>query len=335
MKTNVLKKRSFWLTFSLIAMFMMFWSAGSFGKDNPVSLTMGTPPSSSGLYAYMIGVSQSVMNQYPHFRITAQETGGAAAQHKLLFKREIDFSIVTSVVADQQLKGYGAYEGNKDEGLRVLWWLSPHVHNYVVLKSSGITTASQLTGKKFNPGGQGTSAAKVTYHAFGELGIKPEFYVASQNDAANAVQNGWIVGLTKGGMPPDSFIQRVAAVADVKLIGYTSEQVEHLTNKFPYYMKYIIPAKSYSFQDQPVETIADSLGVGATTKLSEDIAYKIVMGMWRNKEKWIAAWAPGKKVNVPDMTAKSSYLLHAGAVKAWRELGYNIPDKIVPPEFKK
>lgn len=69
--------------------------------------------------------------------------------------------------------------------------------------------------------------------------------------------------------------------------------------------------------------------------MDEDTAYKIVKGMWEGIEEQRIAFKAIKNREIPKQTIEaSSFPLHAGAVKYCREIGYKIPNNLIPPEMK-
>jgi TRAP-type uncharacterized transport system substrate-binding protein len=73
------------------------------------------------------------------------------------------------------------------------------------------------------------------------------------------------------------------------------------------------------------------VGVGASSNLSEDAAYKIVDAIMKDKDVQGAAMASVKGVDLAKLTLQYATIpLHPGAAKWFRENGYEIPANLDP-----
>src|SRR5690606_19511475 len=74
----------------------------------------------------------------------------------------------------------------------------------------------------------------------------------------------------------------------------------------------------------------------APKAMDEDTGYKLVKGMWANFSDQCAAFKGVCDIDMPKKTVDgAAYPLHPGAVRYFREIGIEIPDRLLPPELKR
>lgn len=303
--------------------------------NKSIAVNVATPPSTSAVYAFVIGACNSLEAYAPQYAVTTFETGGAVEEQTMLLRREVDFTMIVSSLCDEQYKGLGTFEGYADPGLRIIFYIAPNIMHWMVNENAGVTRLEDLNGKKFGPSGQGTANEQDTYRIFNLLGIKPDYYVASQGDALTAYQDGRIVGLSKGGDYPESYCVQAFAPGKTKLIGIAQEQAEKVVQEFDYYSSFIIPGGTYNNNPDDVLSIGMLMGLGASVDSDYQLIYDLVMAMYKQDYIWKNAYPTGANKDIFDLTSKSAIYLHSGAVQAFKDLGFNVPEHLIPPEYNK
>jgi TRAP-type uncharacterized transport system substrate-binding protein len=203
-------------------------------------------------------------------------------------------------------------------------------------KDSGITNFDQFAGKVFHPGMTGSSSQKTMLKIIKALGIEPKLYLSDPKDALNAIKNGKCLGQVKSisGDKLDAATAEVNLTTPLWPVGWTDEQQKKIKADVPW----------ISFEQVKPGIVKDApqywvhviwVGFATTNDMDEDTAYKIVKGMWEGIEEQRLAFKAVKGRDIPKQTIEaSSFPLHAGAVKYYRELGYKIPTNLIPPEMK-
>jgi hypothetical protein len=226
------------------------------------------------------------------------------------------------------------FKDQPNKKARILWYYDHLITQWAVLKESNIKTIEGLNGKDFNPGGAGGGIVLITKKTFEMFGVKPKYFEATQSSAIEAMLNRQIDGLSKSGPVPDSFFQQIQASLPVEMVGLTKDQQTKLLEKYSYWSAYTIPAKTYG-TSQEVNTIAVLVGAQATSDLPEEVGYAFFKAMWEGgKSHWQSAYPSAAKINVPEMTLRSSIPLHAGTVRYLTENGIKVPERLIPPEYK-
>jgi len=329
------------LTFALLAGCSKSNSSGSTGsKDSAPApkkqfMTFAAPPASSATYPYWVAVGKAISTVNPEFQITVSESQGAVDISKKINSGDVIIGNSVSSTDYENYNGTGVFAGKPNKDLRMLWYYETTPEQIAVSKDSGIKTVYDLTGKKFNPGGTGTSAASIAFSIFKLLGITPNYFEAGQADAADAYANRQIIGTIKLGPINDSYIMQLIAAQPVTLLSFSDEDLAKILKEYPYLIKVTVPAGTYKGVDYDVKTISPLMGAQTTAKLSQEDGYKMIKAMCEGgKQVWQTAYAQGANNNILELSLKSPVPLHAGTVKYLKEKGYTVPANLIPAEYK-
>ncbi len=311
---------------------------GSTPEQKPTQhLTLSAVASSSGLFPYCVSIGKVISTHLPEYQITVSESGGNADNTQQIRIGEIKIANSMSNTDYESYTGTGdMFKGFPFEDFRILWYYESSPIQIVVAADSGIETIWDLEGKTFNPGGTGTVAAVATRAALDVLGIKPNYFEAGQADAADAYANRQIVGAVKTGPYPDSYIMQLNTARPVKMLSISDEDMEKILKAIPSIRSATVPAGSYEGVNEDAFCMSAYQGIQVNMDFSQEDGYRMWKAMWEDgKEIWQSAYAVGAENNVPEMTlAGAATPLHAGAVQYLKEKGYDVPAKLIPPEYK-
>lgn len=309
------------------------------GSETPapksIKLTIGAPPASSAVYGYWVAAAKAIETVYPEFSFTITETQGAVDITERVRSGMVPLGNSVSSTDYENYYGEGGFEGDAFKDLRMIWYFDTTPQQWIVTKDSNITSLKDLTGKRFNPGSTNSSAEAITKLVFAELGIEPDYFDAVQADAGDAVVNRQIVGTSKAGPAPDSFIQQIQGSVDIELLGLEQSEVALLIEKYGYLVPYTIPAGTYPGIDRDILTVATMMGAQTTSKLPQEYGYKMIKAIVEDgRQVWADAYPVGANNNIPELTIKSSVPLHAGTVQYLKEIGVDVPSHLIPPEYQ-
>ncbi len=295
-------------------------------------LTLGATASTSSTYAYFAAAAQLINKAVPSVNVTVVETGAAAENMKRLTSNRLDMGLAGPPVDRDAYEGKGDYEGKANKDLRVLWYAGVNAQNIVVRADAGVTKLADLEGKPFCGGGVGTGTLENVTKMFGILGIKPDFFRGSIADCTNAMKERRIVGMGKGGVGslPDSSILEVTTATPIRLLTFTDDQVAKLKaagiTDSPWMT---VPAGVYPGQDYSYQTFGAPLPIVGSTKLSEDMVYRMVKALSEDKTAQEAAYPAFKGWNIPKSTVDYAILpIHKGAIKYFAEVGIKTPPNL-------
>ena len=297
--------------------------------------TLAATGQSSSYYAYHVAVAQLLQDKLG-YNVTVQETGGGIENKRLLERGHADWGQFAEPDFYEFQRGIGAWEGKAQPNFRVLWLVNPIVYFPVVNKKMGIKSFEDLEGRKFSPGGRGSSTERMTQE-FVEtiLGIKPDWFRGGYSDAVAAMKDRRIVGYMKSASisAPDATILDVRTAVDIDVLSWSEPQIAKIKERYPYYQ--FIELKDTPYNTGPVTVRSIYLAIGTTSDMSEEVAYKIVKTVSENVPFQAGSFPAIKGIDIPRLTLEGAKApLHAGTVRYFREIGLTVPDELVPPEAK-
>ena len=301
-----------------------------------VRLKMGTVWQTSGSYPGYVAYRDVIVANNPDIQIAVVESGGAVVTEDAVVKGQVDFGNSDGPDLYMKYHGIGKYAGQpKADMLRALW-VNQHQPNTVfVVASSGVKSINELNGKPY-----GVLIGSIVGDTFKvimeENGIKPAYYEGEPNSLSDAVSNKRIIGYCKSGVKEAS-IQQIALTTPITILPVTKEMLAKTLAKYRGFTMAVIPAESYKGQTQDIPTWTSASFMVGTGKLSEDVVYKMISSVYKDRAKILAT---AKTWNLIEQMPKNiieygSIPLHTGTVKFLKEQGVTVPDNLMPPELKK
>ena len=309
-------------------------AAASGEKVEDVYWTVQSCPSSSAMYPFWVSFGEAVPSVFPQYKITVSEGQGAVAITKAVRNGDADLGNSVSATDYENYMGLGTFEGDPFKDDRMLFYYEVTGEMLCVTKESGIKSLSDFAGKKFCPGGTGTAAESICKNIFEMFGGAPDYFIASQNDAADAYANREIVGTVKLGPTQDSYVMQLGAAVPVNIISLSQEEIDKIIEKYPYLIEVVIPAGTYDGVDYEVHTVGTPQGCQTTKALPQQDGYNICKAMFDEAaDAWKAAYPVGAENDLVALTLASSVPLHAGTVQYLTEIGVEVPENLIPEEY--
>lgn len=306
-------------------------------SDDKVFLNLGSTSQTSGSYAYFVSIAEEInKGSNGEIQVSVVETGASVDNVQRLRKGEIDFALGTESINFSAYKGTGAWEKDGPfEKLRgmIVYFAPPQP--IVVTNDSGIEQVTDLEGKPFFPGFVGSASETATMEILKELGISPDYVQGSLNDGVKALKDRQSIGIVKTGIgvKPDPTIIDINSSVPLTIVGYTPEQVKKIENLG--YSTKVIPSGNYPNQDEDVVAHTIALTLTTTSDLSEDVVYKLMEHIIPNRDAHAEVYSPVKDLDYIETTLEGQAIpLHAGAVKYLQDQGVEVPEHLIPPEYK-
>lgn len=314
-------------------------------KAEPKKLLLGCCATASSHFIYYAAVAKVINSKVPEVSVTYMETGAAVENIKRMGKGEMDFGQTTEDQRYLAIKGLDVWKDSPVPELRLLWHYQDIPCPPIVREDSGIKKLEELDGKAFHPGMRGSATETNTKRYFEVLGIKPKWWVGGLDDAVAATKDRRIVGFTKclaAPNAPDASMLDMAVTAPVRILPVPVEQQKNIREKLPWLSFSNVEAGVYKadWNKDPVPSLSLLVGPSTTTRLPADLAYKITRAAVEDNrpggEGIQAAAFPGVKgTDFAKLTVETAdNLIHAGALKYYKELGLKIKDSQIPPEAK-
>lgn len=315
-------KRILLTSLALVALVTLTMSGGGlFAARQYIIGTGGT----AGM-AYPVGgaLANIWSSKIPGITVTPQVTGGSIENTRLLEQKEIEFSIQMNNITEYAYKGLEMFKGHPVPILRGIASLIPEPIQNLVRADSGINSIADLKGKRVavGPPGSGNEVnARMLLSGFGldYNDIKPLFL--SYAEAANHFKDRLIdcASFTTG--IGTSAIQEIATTQNVKLISLTETEVADLQKKFPFFVRFVIPAGTYRGQDKDVLTVTTMSTLVCRADLDEELVYQCTKALFENLDVMKRAHAMGKMISLDTALNGLTIPLHPGAERYYKEVG--------------
>ena len=302
-------------------------------------ISFGTTRTQSSVYGYGVAAANAINTiSGDKINITVVATGGAVDNLARLSRKQIQMGLGNMATVYQQYKGIGKFKDKAAPELRGLWTYQTSRQAFVVRKDSGVTEISQLTGKKFTAGQRGSGTENLVTQVLDAIGVKPDYYKATLADALKAIKDRRSIGYAKAmqGKSLDATSRELDATIGIRILGFTDAQQKTIMKKFPFLG--ITAFKDGEVSGQPAfSTIASVSGMFTyADTLNEEQVMAILKGVLEGKKIQEEAFPPFRDRDFAAETlANIPIPLHSGAVKFYRAKGYNVPDRLIPPEMKK
>lgn len=296
------------------------------------NLIWGGTSASSGYYALNVALCDVINTYVDGVTVTLMETGGTVDDYKLMREGEASFAQTSNVNQYCLQNDIAAYEGFGYADSYDMCFFVPQAYYFVVSKSSGITTPSELEGQKFNAGLAGSSSEIESMNILGALNIEPNWYPASTADAVEAIQNRQITGFVKSGtsLSTETTIAGVQASIDIDVLSFSDEEAAIVNEQYPYYTFKTVSGDLFGL-DHDFNTYCSSFGFSVSKDVPEDVVYRIVKAFDEHLDEIRAAY-PGIVDDPIALTAESGVesFIHPGVVKYMQEKGLEVDAARIP-----
>ncbi len=260
-------------------------------------------------------------------RCSVESTGGSIYNINTIRSGELEFGVAQS---DWQYHAYNGTSKFKDAGpftkLRSVFSVHAEPVTILARRDAGITNITDIPGKRFNIGndGSGTQGTwEVIEEAMGwkrsDLALATK--MKSAETAAALCDNKidgyfWLVG------HPSGLTQETVASCDAVIVPAVSPEIDKLVADNSYYRKAVIPGGMYPGNPDDIQTF----GVGATfvtsADVSEEAVYIVAKAVLGNLDDFRKLHPAFANLKAEEMIRDSlSAPLHPGAIRAYKELG--------------
>lgn len=297
-------------------------------------ISIGTGGTGGVYYPYGGGLAQIWSKHLPGVRVVAEVTGASVENVKLAHKGETVIGEIMGDVAHQAYHGEGKFEGEPQDIL-ALAVMYPSVFQVVTLKGSGVESMYQLAGETVSIGAPGSGTAFMSNLVLEALEIsKDSFNVRRLSfvENANALKDRSIdVGIWCVA-PPTSSIMDLATTHGIRIISFTHEEQQRVTERYGFYSAYELPGSVYRGVDEPVPTISVWNVIICTASLPEDLVYDLARVLFEQND-YMQKIHPYARYTTPENTLMHSPIpLHHGTIRYLREEGFAIPNRVVPQD---
>jgi len=300
----------------------------------PQGLSIATAPV-GGTYYIWGGAFAKILTDKVGIPSTVEVTGGPVQNVRLVDAGQSSLAIATNGPLYEGYSGLDWAKGKPHTNVRVILPMyASHFHGAVHAKSP-IRSIRDLTGHVVGSGARGGTPDLYFRRIIEILGVKPSRIVSMGfEDMNEQMKDGMLVGYYTMVGPPQATYLQLETTNEIRYVGVLPEDTAKVTEKFPYILPGILPANTYKTQKEPVPTIIGFNLLIAHKDLPEDLVYAIVKAAYDYQDALVAAHVTAKEMP-PERMAQSPSPIHPGAIRYFREKGVQIPNNLLPPEWKR
>lgn len=295
-------------------------------------ISIGTGGTGGVYYPYGGGVAEIWTKHVKGVKAVAEVTGASVENTKLCHKGETLFGEIMSDVAYQAYTGTGKFK-DKAQKIRGMFVMYPNVYHIVTRHDSGIKSIADLKGKKVSVGAPGSGTEFMTSLILeGALNLPYDSFNVfrlSFNENANALKDNSInVGIWCVA-PPTSSIMDLATTHEIDIVPFTKTEIDAVTQKYPFYSGYSLPAGTYKGQGNDVYTASVWNTFICNADIDDDLVYELTKAVFENQA-FLMKIHHFAKYTTPENAVKYSAIpLHPGAIKYLNEKGIEVPERLI------
>jgi TRAP transporter TAXI family solute receptor len=317
-------KRSLYVLLVICLAITLIFAGQAIAKKK-IFLTLGSGSPGGVYYPLGGGMAVVIEKTVEGVRCASESTGASVENSRLVGSRETDMGMVMGSVAYKATKGMDPFKKKYD--LVALFQMYPAPEHIVTTKQSGIKSIADLKGKKVSidvPGSGCSTQAKAILSEYG-YDLEKDVTLAnlSQTESVQALKDGIVDACFFNFAYPASAVMDLAATRDIVMVPLEEAFVDKLVKKYPYYLKLVIPAGTYSDVDYDVLCLGDSNVLVANKKMKKDIAYKVTKAIFENVSTGKYALTnihPIAAQITPANAVNSPIPLHPSAMKYFKEV---------------
>ncbi|MEI0491087.1 TAXI family TRAP transporter solute-binding subunit [Brachyspira intermedia] len=296
-------------------------------KSNNLNYIFATGGTSGTYYSFGGSIASIWNANIEGMNVTAQSTGASAENLRLLNRHEADLAFVQNDVMDYAYNGTDIFNGEVLTNFSAVLTLYPEIVQIAATKESGIKTIADMKGKRISVGDAGSGVefnAKQILEAYGLTFNDINKSNLSFKESSDGLQNGTLDACFIVAGIPNAALQELSLSKDIVLVSLDKIQLDEIINKYKYYTEVTIPANTYNNVTTDTKAIAVKATIAVNNNIPEDVVYNLVKTLFDKKADLATAHAKGEELNIDDAYKGISIPFHPGAVKYYKELGYNI-----------
>ena len=256
--------------------------------------------------------------------VSAEASNGGIQNLGLMTSGDAHVSVAVTSIITEQKQGQGVFSGRAYDGVRILSALYSNYNQIVVDSASGITSLTDIRGRRFAPGAPGSTtelesrlhmtAAGMTYPG----DFRAQFVGFAE--AVDLMRNRQLDGVWVQAGIPTAAVSEMYTTAGGRLIPMDEELVRKMTEEFSWYNYDYIPAGTYEGQTENIRTTSITICLIVDEKLPDDLVYEMTRVLWNNIDRLRSSHSALKDVTLESAVLNLAGLpLHPGAERFYME----------------
>jgi uncharacterized protein len=322
-----------WLVTALAALTLA--SAGAMAQDRtgwPASVKMGTASQGGTFFIYGAGWGNLVQEQLG-VNTTAEVTGGPSQNLVLVHNGELQFGMTTMGPAKDAWEGkLDMAPGLETTNVRAMFPMYMTPFQIVALQRSGIQSISDLRGKRVGVGPRGGTASVYWPRFFEDLGVNVRLQYGGAADLVGQVQDGLIDAFAFAAGVPISAFSQIEAQQPVNIFAFRDAELEVVTAKNPV-SPVVIPGGTYRSVPEDQTTVAMWNFAIASKDMPESLVQRIMEVVLDDNERMVRIHSAATETLPENYYTNNFMWFHPGAVCYFQAKGFELDERLIPPEM--
>ncbi|MEZ5319945.1 MAG: TAXI family TRAP transporter solute-binding subunit [Vicinamibacterales bacterium] len=305
-------------------------ACGGGGGGTTTFLSIATGGTGGVYYPYGGAIARLLTQSLPDVQATAEVTGASVDNLKLIQLGKVDLAFTLADTLAEAQAGTGPFQDTGAIGsIRTLAVLYTNYTHIVVRADSGIRQVSDLAGKIVSVGSPGSGTELIADRVLAAAGVDPHTGITRHSlgvsESAGAIKDGKLDAFVWSGGLPTPALQDLAATPGVPIALLPQIDLLPLLQRDygrDLYRLVPIPGGVYRGIDTDVPVIGATNLLVASSQVDEALAYDIVRVMFERKAELVAAHPEAEDLAVPAGPEASPAPFHPGAVRYYREHGW-------------
>lgn len=298
-----------------------------------MQLSIATGGTGGVYYPMGGGLAEIINNRIDGYSATAEVTGASVENMGLIATGDADLAIALADTVEQAYSGTGRFEGQQLPMVRGLASMYANMVQIVALDSSGVTSLSDLRGRRVSVGAPGSGTEVNAEQILTANGISYDDIDEQRlnfNETADALANGDIdVGFWSVGAPTSSILN-LATTQSIHVIPLTEDEMTAAIGANPVFARTQLAGGTYTGVDEAVAVVGVPNVLVVSAEMDDDLAYEITKAMFENIADLQAVHPAANETTVEFTLNATPVPLHPGAIRYFEEIGATIPDRLRP-----
>ena len=318
-----------------VASALMLFMIGSGPALAGGELTLASGRSDAQAYTAAVSLSSLIKFELlPTKKIDLQtvESSGAIDSVRLLQTGDAELAILPSVVGHAARLGFGSFAGEPPEtgfrAIATLWQDALHlvVHEDYVTTGT-IDDLTKLKDPRVYLGDVSSGVVDANRLLFKDLGMDVDQIFAlttvADGDGVSAMKRGEVDAFSATMRPPEATFEGAfqGATSDLRLLDVTEQQLIRANGNHWLWTPYVIPADTYSGQNEDIWTIATSNLLVARADVDQNVIYAITKSVFENLDYLKRVDPLMADLSLEKALAGMVMPLHPGALRYYEEAG--------------
>ncbi|MEX0618598.1 MAG: TAXI family TRAP transporter solute-binding subunit [Pseudohongiellaceae bacterium] len=332
------------LALSLLLFTLVSACSDELSRSRPYVLTTAT---TGGTY-YPVGVAiatlaHAELSETHDISLTAISSAGSLENVKLMRDNQAQFALLQGPFGAWSWSGEGPISQPQTfmRSVGAMWQNVEHFVLLTELASTGtIMDLDTLDNERYVLGARNSGAEQTGRFILETLGIDYEnrmnLAYMGYGPTTTALQDGNIVGMNvPAGAPVSSITQAYALLGeDMTILNWTQETLDKINAKYPLWDWYEFPPGTYPNQNELIRSIGSPNVLVVRDDIPDEVVYQITKVIWENLATLQEIHGATNDMRLEIAINGLGAPLHPGALRYYREVDLEIPERLIPPELQ-